>query len=162
MLSSPSPVFSLRILPSAELSSARSFSLPLPASFDLCVSLSLSPFLSSACALFWLTGPAVEVSQERAPHPRPEWKLAQVSVRARPGKMKAGEGWKGMGGLMRQLCVCTFESVFAWLDCTAYPWPLCSLYICCFFLLLHFHFCFLSLSLISSKWRCKTCSEVWG
>lgn len=47
----------------------------------------LSSSLSSAGILFWLAGP-----QELAPRPRPEWKLAQVAVKARPGKMEAGEG----------------------------------------------------------------------
>lgn len=45
-----------------------------------------------------------------------------------------------------QLCVCTFGSVsvFAWLARPEYPRPLglCTFYLCCFFLLLHFHFHF--------------------
>lgn len=68
-----------------------------------CVSLPLSPSLSSTRALFWLTGPAVKVSQEHAPHPRPEWKLAQVAVRARPGKMKEG-GCGGCWGRGSSVC----------------------------------------------------------
>lgn len=112
---------------------------------SLCLSASLAPALSSTQALFWLTGPAVKVSQERAPHPRPEWKLAQVAVRARPGKMKEGGGVGGGLG-KRRLCVCTFGSVsmFAWLVRPDYPQPLglCTFYLCYFFLLLQFHFHF--------------------
>lgn len=84
-----------------------------------CVSLPHSPLsVSRARALFWLTGPQSESPRIAAPHPRPEWKLAQSQSerglekwrRWRGGLEDGGGGGDEEGGVYgkRRLCVRTF------------------------------------------------------